>query len=46
MFSICLKTDVVSPLREVKRPLRIVLCKESPYNLFYVLGDFSVILQP
>ena len=31
---------------EVKQPLSIVLCKDSPYNLMNVLGLFSVILQP
>ena len=30
----------------MKRPLRIVLCKDSPYNLFNALGPFAVILQP
>ena len=29
----------------MKRPLRIVLCKGSPYNLIDVLGPFSIILQ-
>ena len=33
IFSICLKTDVFRLLRELKRPLPIVLCEESPYNL-------------
>ena len=45
ILGICLKTDVVLVLREMKRLLRIVLCKESPYNLINVLGPFSVILQ-
>ena len=30
----------------MKRPLRIVLCKESPHSLIDVLGPFSVSLQP
>ena len=38
MLSIC--------LRQVTRPLRIVLCKENPYYLISVLGPFQVILQP
>ena len=46
IFSICLRTDVVLLLRDMNRPLRIVLCKESPYNLINVLGPFSVTLQP
>ena len=29
----------------MKRPLHIVLCKESPYNLINVLDPFSVIFQ-
>ena len=30
----------------MKHPLRIVVCKEGPYNLITALGHFSVILQP
>ena len=30
----------------MKRPLRIVLCEENPYEQINVLGSFSVILQP
>ena len=41
-LGIFLKIDV---LREMKRQLRIVLCKESPYNSINVLGPSSVILQ-
>ena len=43
--NIFLKINVLKLVREVKRKLRIVLCKESPYNLIDVLGSFSVILQ-
>ena len=46
IFIICLKIDVVWLFRKVKRQLRIVLCKESPYSLIDVLGPFSVTLQP
>ena len=46
LFSICLKTDVVLLLREVKHLLPIVLCKESPYHLINALRPFPVILQP
>ena len=41
IFCICSKIDVLEILREVKRPLRIVLCMESPYNLINVLGLFQ-----
>ena len=37
---------MVQLLREVKGPLRIVLCQEIPNNLINVLGHFSVILHP
>ena len=33
IFSICLKIDVVFFLRELKCPLRIVMCMESPCKL-------------
>ena len=46
ILGIRLKIDVLKLLREMKRPLRIVLCKESPYNLINALGPCSVILQP
>ena len=45
IFGICLKIDVLQLLREVERQWRIVLCKESPYDLIDVLGPFSIILQ-
>ena len=45
IFSICFKTDVALLWREVKCPLRIVLCKESPYHLIDVLAPSSVILR-
>ena len=38
--------DIVKLLRELKHSLRIVLCRESPYNLINALGHFSVVLQP
>ena len=46
IFCICLKTDVLKLSRDVKRLLRIVLRKDSTFNLINVLGPFSVILQP
>ena len=33
-------------LRMVKGSLPIVLCDWNPYDLIYVVGRFSVILQP
>ena len=36
---ICLIIDVLYPL--MKRPLRIVLCKGSPYSFIDVLGPFQ-----
>ena len=46
IFSICLKIQFSQLLRELKRQLRIVLCKENPNDLIYVLAAFSVTLQP
>ena len=43
ILGICLKIDVVQLLREMKRLLCNVMCKESPYNLINVSGHFSVI---
>ena len=43
---ILLRINVLKPLREVKRPLHIVLCKESHYDLIDILGSFSVTLLP
>ena len=43
----CLKINVfLQFLREVERPLCVVLCEESPYDLINVLGPFSVTLKP
>ena len=39
-LSFCLKIVVVQLSREVKLPLRIVLCEECPYDLINVLGPF------
>ena len=38
-------TKSVLVLERLKRPLRIVLCMERPYNLINVLGPFSATLQ-
>ena len=46
LCSICLKMDVISVSRGMKRPLRIALCKESCYNLINALDPFSFIFQP
>ena len=46
IFRICLKIDVSKLLGEVKRPLPIVRCEQSPYDLINALGPYSVILQP
>ena len=45
IFCICSKS-VLNLLRKVKRPLRTVLCEESPYHLINVSSPFSDILQP
>ena len=41
IFSICLITDILKLLREVKHPLGIVLCYGSPYNLIKIIGPFQ-----
>ena len=46
IFGICLNIDVLWLLSQARRPLSIVLCEESPYDLINVLRPFSVILQP